>query len=341
MTFKRVEFPTSIRFRDLCAFSCEVDDIPQQEKVQFGTEKLRFFTPTSMTMFAKTCRARARKFKTEQIFYTGLRKHDYANNLGFSEALNLKGNPYPQGAFGGSTYHPMSALRRTRLESLAAEKGIEFGDAIQIRSAEIAEVVSQLRSPELQNALADSFREIFRNTFEHAGVSGAMFCAQYWPTKQTVEICISDRGMGLAESLAENPRLEGLSDREALYMSLMPGISSKAWRHKKKKAHQRSDWDNTGHGLFFAHRLFGQLGKFAMASGNQAILIERGGAIEDFRSRIAGTVVSMQLDLSDVDRIQQCIVDTQKLAFKVKERLGVKNIEFKSVSSFLKGEITF
>lgn len=333
----QVAFPTSVRFDKLCQFSKEVELLPKASEIVFLTDEVKRFTPTSMMMLAKTCRKRARKYPTENIKYRGLRKHEYANNLGFSDALNLKGRPYPQGAFGGKTYFPFSSLRRAELESAAAEAGIEIGDAIQNRANGIAEVVSQLRDDELQEVLANSFREIFRNTFEHANVSGAMFCAQYWPTREEVEICISDRGIGIKQSLAENPNLNPSSDAEAIKSSLMPGISSKAWRYKKRKASQNTDWYNSGYGLFFAHRLFGQLGSFGLASGNSAIWIEKGKPAQQLVCSVAGTVASMRLDLSDTAKISECIAQIRKDAHSIKQRLGTKSINIASVDAYLTG----
>lgn len=114
----------------------------------------------------------------------------------------------------------------------------------------------------------------------------------------------------------------------------MPGVSSKAWRHKKKKSHQKSNWDNAGYGLFFAHRLFGQLGRFFVASGNRALLIDRGTA-SDFACRVEGTVVSMRLDLSDEAKIEEHIRKLKDLAHEVKQRLGVKSVSFESVEGFI------
>lgn len=333
MTFS-IRFPRECTPKVLAKFSCQIDAEEQSEKFRIDTRPVRFFTPTAMVFLAKVCRQRARKHSEEKVAYTGLAEHDYANNLGFSDALNLKGRPYPQGAFGGQTYIPMSVMTREALEDRACDMGLALGDAIQERCEDIAQIVSQGKSDSLRSVVARSFCEIFRNTFEHGEADSAVFCAQYWRQRDVVEICIADRGVGIEKSLSASKHTHPENNREALYYSLMPGVSSKAWRHKKKKAHQKTVWDNAGFGLFFAHQLFGDLGHFFLASEGHALLITP-DTFEDFECNIEGTLVSMSIDLSDEAKIDACIKDISILAQRVKERIGVKSVSFASVEGFL------
>ncbi len=342
MIKQSIAFPYYIYIEKLCEFSNEVAALDKCSELTFDTGSERFLSPTALVFLAKICRCRSRRFgQDERIFYRGLENHQYANNLGFSEALRISGNPFPQKAYGGKNYFPMSALWRKDLEITAASEAIELGDAIQIVCEGISKVVSQRSSHELENALARSFREIIRNSFEHADVNVVMYCAQYWPQSGKVEICITDRGIGIKESLKENKYLEFETEREALYLSLMPGVSSKAWRHKKKKAIHKGPWDNSGFGLFFAHQLFGELGHFFIASNNSAIILRNGKGAKDIDCNIEGTLVSMSLDLSDEDKIARTISTIQDLAFRVKEKIGTRSIDFASVEAFLKHEIEF
>ncbi|APG47673.1 hypothetical protein [Phaeobacter porticola] len=334
MTFS-IRFPRECNPKALAEFSCQIDALGYGENFRIDTRPVRFFTPTAMIFLAKVCRQRARKHSDEKVLYTGLAGHDYANNLGFSDALSLKGRPYPKGAFGGQTYIPMSVMTREALEDRAVDMDFALGDAIQERCEDIAQIVSQGKSDSLRSVVARSFCEIFRNTFEHGEADSAVFCAQYWRQRDIVEICIADRGVGIEKSLGASKYTHPENNREALYYSLMPGISSKAWRHKKKKAHQKSVWDNAGFGLFFAHQLFGELGHFFLASEGHALLIKP-NTFEEFECNIKGTLVSMSIDLSDEEKIDACIKGISKLAQKVKERIGVKSVCFASVEGFLR-----
>ncbi|KAA9008326.1 hypothetical protein [Histidinibacterium aquaticum] len=296
------------------------------------------FTPTSMIALAKTCNKRVRHGGSrEKISYVGLQNHTYANNLGFSEALQLVDNPYPQGAYGGQNYLPIYKILRADLEKKISV-GENIGDALDEECAEMARIVSQEKSDELLRALRISFREILRNVFEHSGAPAAGLCAQYWPTRDVVEICISDRGMGVSKSLSEDRLHSGLSDRDAVQIALMPGVSSKARAQKKRPVAQRSEWDNSGYGLFFAHRLFGQFGWFGIASGSAAALIKNGKPAQIGKADIEGTIVSMRLNLGRIEDIEEEITRIRDLAHRVKTRLGVRGLKISSVEAFLSGE---
>lgn len=335
------KFPTSSGFLQLCRFSREVSRIPESPKLVFLTAQVGFFSPTSMIFLAKTCRKRARMHAGESVAYRGLERYGYANNLGFSDALNLEGRPYPKGAFGGENYIPLSAMQKEELEEAAADDFIEIGDAIQKKCEDIALVVSRGRNKELENILACSFREIFRNVFEHSGAKGAVFCVQYWPTRDEVEICIADRGVGIFASLREDRKLGEFTEKEALGLCLMPGVSSKARKHKKKKSSQKTQWDNSGFGLFFTHQIFGELGWFGIASGKDAIFISENQPAQYVKCELEGTLVSLRLDLSDPKKIEDVVSKVQKRAFEVKERIGTKSIDFASVRAFLAKESEF
>jgi anti-sigma regulatory factor (Ser/Thr protein kinase) len=335
------DFPSSVQFGDLNRFSREVMDIPKTSSLLFKTGHLRTFTPTSMVYLAKTCRFRARTNPKQQVKFAGLHKHDYANNLGFSEALKLVDNPFPKGAYGGETYLPLSTMRIEDLLCVVQKESCELGDAIQIECEKIAKVVSQKKSEILERMLADSFREIFRNVFEHSGAPVAGYCVQYWPSRDVVEVCIADRGMGFAKSLAEEKTLGEMTDRKALLMSLMPGISSKARANKKKKSHQKSEWDNSGFGLFSAHRLFGKFGWFGLASGQRYVFCENGSGVSDGTAFVEGSIVSLRLNLSDVDAMEREVQQIRRDAATVKERLGVNRIKMSSVEAFLQKRVVF
>lgn len=298
-----------------------------------------FVTPTAMIWIAKVCRARNRQYPNERLVYKGLNHLSYANNLGFADALNLEGQPFRQGAFGGQNYIPISVMDREALEVDQEREGLELGDVLERKCNDIARIVEQGQDEALHKIIARSFCEIFRNCFEHGEAEAVVYCAQYWPANNEVEICIADRGIGVMASLNESRDTKPSNDREALFFSLMPGVSSKAWRHKKKKAHQKSHWDNAGYGLFFAHRLFGSLGTFQIASMGHLLVISN-GVVSEHSIDIEGTLVSMRLNLADSEGISEALTELLHLASVVRERLGVRGLSFASVEAFIRsGEV--
>lgn len=186
----------------------------------------------------------------------------------------------------------------------------------------------------LRHNLSVSFREIFRNVFEHGEIESAGFCAQYWPTTDRVEICIADRGIGVFQSLQSSKYTVPDDDKQALYYSLMPGVSSKAWRAKKKRASAKSSWDNSGFGLFFAHQLFRKFGHFFIASGDTAIHLTDGKTVP-YACNVEGTIVSMSINLSTIPEIEKTAKEIRDKAFEVKKRIGIKSLDYESVVAFI------
>lgn len=304
------------------------------QDVIFDASTIKWVTPTTMTFLAKIWGTVGRNTNGSTIRVKGLEKNQYAINMGFAEALNLEGNPFPKKALGNENYKPMSVLNRDELNKRAALEFLHFNDVVQKYSESLAKVVTRDKSPRVMRAIENSFREIIRNVFEHSGSDNATYCVQYWPSQDEVEICISDRGVGIATSLSEEAKFANLNDDDALLMCLMPGVSARALRNKKKASHQRSDWDNAGYGLFFCKEIFGNLGHFGLVSNRAGILV-RDGVVEQFEANIDGTLVSMRLKLSDIDALEAIVSEVGSKASEIKQRLGVKNLTPESVKAFL------
>ena len=98
------------------------------------------------------------------------------------------------------------------------------------------------------------------------------YCAQYWPNKHLVEIAILDTGIGIRASLSRNPYLTVETDRDALNLSLLPGVSGKVY--KGKITNPYDEWENSGFGLYLTSRLCGRGGSFFMCSGDAGILLK-------------------------------------------------------------------
>lgn len=58
--------------------------------------------------------------------------------------------------------------------------------------------------------------------------------------------------------------------------------------------------------------------------------------VKSFDCVMDGTLVSLKLDLSCEDRIEEVVNEISKRAQKIKERLGVKSLDIKSIDAYLK-----
>lgn len=131
MSAADIFIPSGGSLAQLSAFTKQLSELPEKDEFLVSAEGVSFLRPTCMIMIAKACRTRGRKYKDETLKYRGLEKLSYANNLGFSDALNLKGQPFPQRAFGSEHYIPLSVMSKDALEEAATELFLELGDIIE------------------------------------------------------------------------------------------------------------------------------------------------------------------------------------------------------------------
>ncbi len=102
----------------------------------------------------------------------------------------------------------------------------------------------------------------------------AFAAAIHQPHKKQAEIGILDVGVGIRNSLSKNPHLTLESDRDALNLALMPGISGKMFKGVVRNAYDYDPWQNSGYGLYAVSRLCGLGGKFLIGSGDAALSLK-------------------------------------------------------------------
>ncbi|MBS1000400.1 ATP-binding protein [Acetobacter persici] len=114
-----------------------------------------------------------------------------------------------------------------------------------------------------------STRELIRNIIEHSDAKYFLFCADYNKKTHTAEICISDNGMGIYETLKSNPFLLGLKPDNFLKYSCLPGISGN--RNLYSGISSNNIWENSGFGLYMIRRICQDYGGFFLISNNHGL----------------------------------------------------------------------
>lgn len=84
-----LHFPRPITVDSICQFSIDVQSLPEKERLLFIAGADQFITPTGLICLTKICNRRVLASENEKCSYSGLANYGYANNLGFSDALNL------------------------------------------------------------------------------------------------------------------------------------------------------------------------------------------------------------------------------------------------------------
>lgn len=285
---RRLDLPSSI---DFCRELLATDPL---DEVVFDFKWMQHVEPFSMAYVSCQIKRLVSR-RSEGVTYSAVNfeKHTYAAHIGFFQAFGLDHGNHPGKASGSSTYIPITIIEVEEIRKAAAESHREVGDIVEARVSELARMLVRRDEGDLFDTLTYSLREVMRNVVEHSQSDIIEFCAQYWPTRNIVEVVVLDLGVGVRASLSNNPFLEINSDRDALQWSLMPGVSGKMFKGVRRRANDV--WQNSGFGLYMTSRIARSGGSFFLGSGNSGILLERGGKT-DFDLDFDGTVLRMVIN---------------------------------------------
>ncbi|MEN6309230.1 MAG: hypothetical protein ABFD91_15905 [Anaerohalosphaeraceae bacterium] len=296
--------PSSLNLQSSLEFIRQLRGLPQADEYMIDFQDVRRIEPFGMLLVSSELQ-RCRSLLFESQFYArNYERNTYAGHMGFFKAFGLNfGNP-PGHARGSSRYLPITLHDVNTLERDAALNHQVIGDHIEQQSESMAQILTQTLGGNLVDTLTYCFREIIRNIIEHSQSNQFGYCAQYWPTRSWVEFAILDRGIGIRQSLSRNPYLQISSDRDAINLSLMPGISGTTFGNTRPQS--RDIWTNTGFGLFMTSRLCGFGGSFFIASGSSALYLTPANR-HYFDTDIHGTALRLCLKIDAIDAINQTL----------------------------------
>nr|AWM10767.1 ATP-binding protein [Bradyrhizobium symbiodeficiens] len=244
----------------------------------------------------------------------------YAAHVGFFQYFGMEYGQAPSEAAGSNTYVPISEVDVSQLRASASDKFLQVGELIEEDAQQLAQILTQTQDGEVVKTLTYSIREIVRNVVEHSGSTTYAISAQYWPANRCAELAVSDSGCGILASLKENPRLRAETDLDALKLSLLPGISSKAWRRRKA-----SDvWANSGYGLFMTQRLCSLGGEFTLLSGRAGMRIV-GSEAPTVQCIVPGTTVILRIDAGRVASLTKRLAEFHQEGARLAKAVGGAN----------------
>lgn len=217
----------------------------------------------------------------------------YLKHVGFFQYIGFKaGNPPNAPGLSNSHYIPIKQLKEQELRNDIKGKGIQ--DAIERQSYNIASMIVEGGSPD-STMLAYCYREIIRNTFEHANIDYCTLMAQRWGAGDVagdVEIAIIDRGRGILESMREAYDVD--SAEQAISLALRPGVS------RVKQPRSTEKWANSGFGLYILSQIGLQYGEFVICSSGKMLRLcceEEGFKDVTF----TGTAIKLRVNLNDAE----------------------------------------
>lgn len=330
-----VKLPSNLDYKTTLDFINCIHNLENSDKYYFDFDDLNWTPPFSLVAISCAIRQfRAQKADSE-FFAVNHERHSYQAHMGFFNAFGLDYGNKPGEASGNSRYLPISIIKS---DELFTKDNITkpIGEIIEIKSNQLSKLLTQEETGNLVDTLTYALREIIRNVFEHSQSDQLEYCAQYWPSRNKVEIAIIDTGIGILKSISENSQLKIGSNLDALKTSLLPGVSGKIYQDNVEN--YDDPWINTGYGLFILNRLCRLGGEFLICSGTDAICYQNDDKTE-ISTNFQGTAIGMEIDLSKIDSLSDTIDDILKQGKEIIKDLGGNaNISASKASSMLKSD---
>ena len=156
------------------------------------------------------------------------------------------------------------------------------------------------------------------------------------PNKGTVEIALMDRGIGIKQGLSNNPHLALGNDYEAILKSLVPGISGRSFHGMPDE--QRTEWSNSGYGLFMTSQICRMGGRFNIGSGDSLVSITKSEkTVIDFG--FEGTFIGMELHVKNLGKLNPLLHRLRGRGERVAKTVKVQaDVEASYASSFVMDE---
>jgi hypothetical protein len=283
-----IRLPYHLDLKDLLAWSGVLWRYGECRSVAIDFSSTGFFTPLALLFIPHQIRHFHEQFPAVRISAIHYQHLGYPAHMGFFDCFGgVKGNP--QQAPGGANYLPITVLN---VSEFFRENGASnIRDAIDSESKKMAGVLTRTTDGFAFDVVQYSLREIIRNVFEHSGSKICMYCAQYWPTNNRVQIAIVDEGSGIFPSLTFNPRFKQLTERQSVHYALLPGVSG----NFRDLQHTENDsiWRNSGYGLYMTSRLSRKTGEFVILSSNHIIRLFKQRKMVFPISNFRGTMIIM------------------------------------------------
>lgn len=175
----------------------------------FNFEKTTWMDPFAITVIADTiqCCLQARGKEITYVNPDDIKLKKYLSQIGFNRFFHLN----------GADIHKDTSVE---LAQLTALKPVYIDDLISL-------IDSKMRlSQGVKDSLKMSMQEILTNVFDHSkSENGCFVCAQYYPVKRTIRLCITDFGVGILSNL--KAKYEVRTDIDAIRLSVEEGITSR------------------------------------------------------------------------------------------------------------------
>ena len=276
------------------------------EKITFDLSKLKFVTPSGLCYLIASIQTLTNIIGKENfdiIMPNNNSTNNYLTRMNFLETLGLKDDNYIN--------KNDCSNRLIELQKISMTDRCDW--QITENLTNVLESQLPVNNQGILKAVSYAIGEIVDNTLRHSqSPIGGYICAQTYPNKNKLEICIIDCGIGIVESLkVENDvHKEKISkfksDSEFIQYSIEKGVTSKTQQKFGETGH-------SGEGLFFTSEFIKENnGRMKVISDNGMLLIDSkvGIQLSETQHHWQGTIVMLEFNL-DVPVIVKDIFDRE------------------------------
>ncbi len=128
-----------------------------------------------------------------------------------------------------------------------------------------------------------------------------------------------DTGIGIRKGIERNPYLKIETERDALHLSLLPGISGKMYKGIKERKHD--EWQNSGFGLYMTNRICRNGGSFFIVSNDSSVLLSSDGK-EDIECNYKGTALRLQIDTNSITKYRDMLSRFRQEGYETAKRFS-------------------
>ena len=186
--------------------------IASEDDVLFDLSKTEFIAPFGIVLLAGTISERialGKRSKYQRPKKSVTRK--FLSGIGFNDFFKISGDNH-------KIQSPSVQLRRLyEIDYLLIDQILEvFGGSIRMTEG-------------VKASLRLALNELMTNAFDHSeSERGCYVCAQTYPQKKKIRLCITDFGIGIRKALKKSPDYKHLkSDEESILLAVQEGITSR------------------------------------------------------------------------------------------------------------------
>lgn len=324
----KISMPEKFDLENSLLFCKKMDKIEEDEKYIYDYCDVSTVEPFGMLLIGSKIRQFVNENRKSEHSNCNFSNKKYAGHMGYFKSTYLQFGKEPGEANGNKNYIPITCINiKDSYSSLYDNNYTNIYDYIENIAENLAKVISRGDSI-IKKHLTFCIFELIRNVYEHSKSESLWYAAQYWPTKDIVEIAILDEGDGILKTLKRNKKIKFENDEEALSLSVEPGITKSI---VKSKQNYDSEMENQGFGLYMTKNICEKYGDFVICSGNSSIFYGNDGK-RIIQTSFNGTAIRMRLKASKLKEAQSLITNLSKNGTKKSKKIN--ELETISVDSF-------